>query len=106
MRIFRKKCDKKPDGCPSGWLFFYFYFRQVAGANKTSIGNTSKRPASISKIYTSFEKSLNPANEPAGPTAPSPGPMLFIVATTEVKFVVKSKPSKDINKSDTTKIKA
>jgi hypothetical protein len=72
----------------------------VAGANNTSIGKISNLPASISKIYTSLEKSLKNENEPAGPTSESPGPILFNVAKTDVKLVVISYPSREIKSNE------
>ena len=78
------------------------YFFQVFGANKSNMGNISKRPASISKINTSFAKAEYPAKFPAGPTSPSPGPILFIVATTAVKLVIRSFPSTETNNRETT----
>ena len=72
------------------------YLRQVDGANKSSIGNTSNRPASISKMNTSFDHQEKSANDPIGPTAPIPGPILFSVAATDenpVKNFVFSTPA-------------
>ena len=72
---------------------FYIFF-QVDGENNNSIGNSSRRPASISNISTNLDKIEKPPKLQVGPTAPSPGPMLFKVAATAVKFDVKSKLSR------------
>ena len=77
---------------------------QTAGWNNISSGNNSKRPASISNIITSLEKLLKNPKLQSGPTMESPGPILLIVAATAVKFVTRSCPSKDIAKTETTKI--
>ncbi len=77
---------------------------QIAGWNNISSGNNSKRPASISNIITSLEKSLKNPKLQSGPTIESPGPILLIVAATAVKFVTRSCPSKDMAKTETTKI--
>ena len=60
----------------------------------------SKRPASISNIKTNFDNTEKSAKLPAGPTMLSPGPMLLRVAKMEVKFVAKSKPSREISKKE------
>ncbi len=74
------------------------------GANRTSIGNISSLPASISNIKTNFEKSLKPAKFPVGPTTPRPGPTLLIVHAMEEKFVVISNPFKETSSRETIKI--
>ena len=45
-------------------------------------------------VNTTFDKSENAEKFPAGPTIPRPGPILLSVAATDVKLVVKSKPSR------------
>lgn len=82
--------------------FFNFNPFHVYGLSNTSIGNNSKRPASISNIKTNFENTENIPKFPVGPTNSSPGPILFNVATTAVKFVIKSKLSKAIAAVDNT----
>lgn len=57
------------------------------------MGNSSKRPASISNIRTYFEKLEKTEKFCVGPTISKPGPMLFSVAATAVKLVVKLKLS-------------
>ena len=69
-----------------------------------SMGNSSRRPASISKDKTSLENHENPAKFDAGPTSPRPGPILFIVAVMAVKLVIKSLLSNDIAIRDAAKI--
>ena len=61
-----------------------------------SSGNSSRRPANISNIRTYFEKLLKKPKFPVGPTSERPGPMLLIVAATEVNDVVAPYPSNDI----------
>lgn len=63
---------------------------QIDGWNMIKSGNNSNRPASISKINTHLDKSVKCAKFCVGPTMDKPGPMLFIVAITEVKLVTKS----------------
>ena len=69
---------------------FYFLFH-VPGISKTIIGNNSKRPANMLNIKTNFENGEKMEKFCVGPTISNPGPMLFNVATTAVKFVVKLK---------------
>ena len=57
-----------------------------------SSGNSSRRPASISNIRIYLEKVLKNAKLHVGPTMFNPGPMLLIVAATEVNVVVRSNP--------------
>ena len=64
------------------------------------MGNSSSRPASISKISTHLLKSLKKLKLQVGPTWFRPGPMLLIVAATAVKLVTRSRPSKDSRKRD------
>ena len=84
----------------------YAPFFHVLGAKSTKIGNTSNLPTNISNIKTIFDHHEKPANDPLGPTSPSPGPILLIVAVTAVKFVVTSLPSKEMSKRESTKINA
>lgn len=63
---------------------------QMDGWNKIKRGKSSKRPANILNINTHFDKSVKCAKFCVGPTIANPGPILFIVAITEVKFVTKS----------------
>ena len=72
-------------------------FFQVLGKNKISKGNSSNLPASISKVKIILENPENAAKFCVGPTASSPGPILFRVAATAVKFVVKLKLSIEIS---------
>ena len=68
-----------------------------------SIGNSSRRPASISKISTIFDSGdINPKFA-VGPTSSSPGPMLFIVATTDVNVVIRSFPSRLMSRREAMK---
>lgn len=85
--------------------FNSFYFFHVLGANNINIGNNSNLPANISKINTILETSENCEKFPAGPVIPRPGPILFNVAATEVKFVIKSNSSNVIKNKDKTKIR-
>ncbi len=62
----------------------------MPGWKSINNGNNSRRPASISNIRTIFEKMLKLPKFCAGPASASPGPILFIVARTAVKLVVKS----------------
>ena len=80
------------------------HFRHVLRPNKIRIGKISKRPANMSKIMTSFERSLNKEKFPDGPTMAKPGPILLIVANTALKLVSKEKPSRDKNKKLMTTI--
>ena len=80
------------------------YFFQVLQENRSRTGNSSRRPAIISKVITIFD---NPEKAPkleAGPTTPRPGPMLFRVAATAVKLVIRSKLSREMISTDPTKI--
>ena len=75
-------------------------FFHVLGKKRTSSGKSSSLPASISKDKTSFEKTENSLKFIAGPTALRPGPILLTVAATAVKFVVKSKLSTLISRTE------
>ena len=55
-----------------------------------SIGKSSSLPASILNIRTSFEGIEKKLKLQVGPTSESPGPILFIVADTAEKLVIKS----------------
>lgn len=66
----------------------YIYLRQALGENSTKIGKISNLPISISIERTIFESAEKALKFCVGPTLASPGPMLFKVATTAVKFVV------------------
>ena len=72
------------------------YFFQVSGAKSKSIGISSRRPASISKVSINFEGTEKNAKFAEGPTSARPGPTLFIAADTAVNFVTKSQLSKEI----------
>ena len=54
------------------------------------MGISSSRPAIILNESTSFENQVKPAKLLVGPISPRPGPMLLIVAATEVNPVVRS----------------
>ena len=56
----------------------------------------------MSKINTYFENVLKKPKLQVGLTKLRPGPILFIVAATAVKFVVKSKFSIDTKSNDKT----
>lgn len=75
---------------------------QIDGWNMMRRGKSSKRPANMSKIKIHFDKSVKCPKFWVGPTIDSPGPILFIVAITEVKFVTKSFSSREITKIDST----
>ncbi len=53
----------------------------------------------------SLEKTLKSPKDPAGPTSPNPGPILFKQEATAVILVVKSNPSKEIQSTATENIK-
>ena len=76
------------------------YFFQVVGEKRISIGNSSSLPANISNIKISFDGTEKNAKLPVGPTASSPGPILFMVAVTAVKLVTRLCPSSDSNRSE------
>ena len=59
---------------------------------------------SISKLKIIFEKQENAEKFSTGPTFARPGPTLFRVVNTAVKFVIKSKLSTEISSTDTLKI--
>jgi len=65
------------------------------------MGNNSSLPASISNINISFEGIEKKAKLQVGPTASSPGPILFMVAATAVKFVTRLCPSSESSSTDT-----
>ena len=69
------------------------------------MGKSSSLPTSISNIKTNFVKSVKNPKFSIGPTIERPGPILLIVATTEVKQVVVSCPSRETSKTEAAKIK-
>ena len=60
----------------------------MEGKNKIRIGNNSSLPASISKDNSNLDSHEKFANPPAGPTAPSPGPILEIQDKDAVNIVI------------------
>ena len=74
-------------------IFLIFISFHVYGLINNNIGNNSSLPANISKIITILERFEYIEKFPVGPTILSPGPILFNVATTAVKLLVKSKLS-------------
>ena len=58
-------------------------------------GKSSSLPASISKIRMHLGMPENTEKLAVGPTSSRPGPMLFRVAATAVKFVTRSRSSID-----------
>ena len=74
--------------------------------NRSSIGNISNRPASMSNISTYLENPEKKAKFPLGPTNDSPGPMLFSVANTDVTLVSAPKLSSETSRMDTTAMAA
>lgn len=86
-------------------LFIYFFF-QVEGANIISTGKSSSLPAIISKMNTHFDKIENVEKPPVGPTSPRPGPILLIVAATDVKVVTRSLFSRQMIIKDVMKTQA
>lgn len=68
-------------------------------------GKISSLPASISKISTHFARGENREKFPVGPTSSRPGPILFKVAATAVKLVVKSYASSPSIRTEPAKIK-
>ena len=72
---------------------------QAVGENSRSIGKISSLPKSIQSERMIFEKPEYCEKLPTGPTIPSPGPMLLIVATTAVKLYSVVNPSIDISRN-------
>ena len=72
----------------------------MEGAKISSMGYSSSRPSSIHQMSTSLDSQENMAKPPSGPTRLRPGPMLEMQATTPVKLVWRSKPSKDTTNTD------
>lgn len=68
-------------------------------------GKSSSLPASISNIRTHLENPVRIPKLQLGPTSDSPGPILFNVARTAEKFVVKSLPSIETRNTDVTSIR-
>ena len=64
------------------------------------MGNSSSRPASISKESTSLDNGEKIPKFPVGPIRERPGPTLFKVVATAVKFVTRSNSSKLMIKMD------
>ena len=64
------------------------------GVNSSSMGNSSSRPASISKLKSSLAHGAKKPKFPVGPTMFSPGPTLLMQVTTAVKVVSSSKPAR------------
>ena len=62
----------------------------MEGANRRSMGKSSKRPANMSNISTYLEKSEKNPKFAEGPTRFKPGPILLMVAVTALKLVKKS----------------
>ena len=60
--------------------------RQLGGYKRISTGNISKRPASISKMYTHLLKVDAAPKLQAGPYFARPGPILLKVPSTEEKL--------------------
>ena len=65
------------------------------------MGNSSSRPASISKESTSLDSGEKIPKFPVGPISERPGPTLFNVVATAVKLVTRSNSSKLMIKMDT-----
>ena len=53
-------------------------------------------------MNTNFDHQEKFANVPIGPTASNPGPILLMVAATEVNVVTRLSPSKEITNTDAT----
>ena len=62
----------------------------MLGWNSISIGNNSSLPASMSNISTHLQGVLKNWKFSVGPTRSRPGPILLIVAATDVNVVTKS----------------
>ena len=80
--------------------FYYQNFFQVSRRKRIRIGKSSSRPASISKARTSLDSGEKIPKFPVGPIRERPGPTLFKVVTTAVKFVTRSNSSKLMMKID------
>lgn len=65
----------------------------------TMIVYSSKRPVIIVNASKYLEKSLNPANDPDGPTAPKPGPTLLMLAIAAPNAVSKPQFSTSVKTS-------
>jgi len=81
------------------WPKFHVYpgriqRRQNAGVSTTSRVKISRRPSSIANVQTQVWKSPSTAKVVEGPTSPSPGPVLLMLATMAVKAVMTSRPEK------------
>ena len=75
---------------------------QMAGWKVIRSGKSSKRPASMSKMKTHLDRSVKCPKFWVGPTRERPGPMLFMVVVTAVKFVIKSFSSREMRRIETT----
>ena len=82
----------------------YQNFFQVSRRKRIRIGNSSSRPDSISKERTSLDSGEKIPKFPVGPIRERPGPTLFKVVTTAVKFVTRSNSSKLMIKIDAATI--
>ena len=80
-------------------------FFQVPLKKRSIRGKISNRPASMSKINTHLERQEKELKFPIGPTISRPGPILFNVAVTAVKFVIRSKLSREIIRTEAPKIR-
>lgn len=85
--------------------FVFYFLCHAEGEKNIRSGKISSLPASISKDKTNFEREEKFAKLYIGPTSPRPGPMLFKVAATAVKLVVRSNPSVRIMRREATKTK-
>ena len=84
-------------------ITYYIFFDQILGLNSKSMGKSSSLPISISNERTIFEKLPKNPKFCEGPTIESPGPMLLIVAATEVNTVVVSWFSIEIRRTEQIK---
>ena len=80
--------------------YSYFLF-QNCGVNMSRIGKISSLPRSIATESTIFENTEYAEKFDAGPTPARPGPTLLKQADIAVKFVSKSKGSKESNSRNT-----
>ena len=72
-----------------------YFFRYRVGDRASINGKISRRPSSITSERTSLLHREKAEKLPAGPTCPSPGPMLPMQDTVVLRVVAKSKPSSD-----------
>ena len=99
-----KKIGEADDNISVLRFLFYQNFFQVSRRKRIRIGNSSSRPASISKERTSLDSGEKIPKFPVGPIRERPGPTLFKVVTTAVKFVTRSNSSKLMMKIDAATI--